>query len=269
MEKGEKQFDLVFMDMHMPVMDGLEAAAKILELNTGVPVVAMTANIMTDDREVYRTSGMVGYVGKPFTSQELWRCLMKFFTPVDWSAEDKARTASEDDGLRYKLINNFLRHNSDIFSEITSALDAGDIKMAHRLAHTLKGNAGQLDKTSLLQAAGDVEERLKGGKYLVTPMQLDRLNTELKATIAEFEMLISESARQAANTSEKPLDAAMILMLLDELEPLLKESDSECMELIDRLRLVPGSDRLIQQIEEFDFKGAIESLAEIKSGLGI
>jgi PAS domain S-box-containing protein len=76
-EKGKKQFDLIFMDMHMPVMDGLEAAAKIIELDTGVPMVAMTANIMSDDRELYKASGMTDCVGKPFSSQELWHCLVK------------------------------------------------------------------------------------------------------------------------------------------------------------------------------------------------
>ncbi|MCL2270899.1 MAG: ATP-binding protein, partial [Treponema sp.] len=74
-ENGGKQFDLIFMDMHMPVMDGLEAAEKILELNTGIPIIAMTANIMSNDREIYRMSGMNDCVGKPFSSQELWRCL--------------------------------------------------------------------------------------------------------------------------------------------------------------------------------------------------
>ena len=82
LEKGVKMFDLIFMDMHMPVMDGLDAAAKILELDTKVPIVAMTANIMANDREIYKRSGINDCVGKPFTSQELWRCLVKYFTPA-------------------------------------------------------------------------------------------------------------------------------------------------------------------------------------------
>jgi CheY-like chemotaxis protein len=77
-ESGEPQFDLIFMDIHMPVMDGLEAAAEIIKLNTGIPIVAMTANVMSGDEELYRKSGMNDCVGKPFTSQELWRCLMRY-----------------------------------------------------------------------------------------------------------------------------------------------------------------------------------------------
>ena len=80
-EKKQKQFDLVFMDMHMPIMDGLEASARIMELNIGIPIVALTANIIYNDKEIYKKNGMNDCVGKPFTSQELWSCLMKYFTP--------------------------------------------------------------------------------------------------------------------------------------------------------------------------------------------
>ncbi|MCL2265794.1 MAG: ATP-binding protein [Treponema sp.] len=86
LEKGEKLFDLIFMDMHMPVMDGIEASLEILKLNAGIPMVAMTANIMSDDLEIYKSCGMDDCLGKPFTSQELWHCLLKYFTPV---AENK------------------------------------------------------------------------------------------------------------------------------------------------------------------------------------
>ncbi|MCL2211780.1 MAG: ATP-binding protein [Treponema sp.] len=80
-EKNEKLFDLIFMDMHMPVMDGLEASMHITEMNIGIPIVAMTANVIYNDKEIYKKNGMNDCVGKPFTSQELWRCLMKYLTP--------------------------------------------------------------------------------------------------------------------------------------------------------------------------------------------
>jgi len=82
-QKGEKPFDLILMDMFMPVMDGVEAASEILALNTGTPIVAMTANVMASDLENYKKQGMVDYISKPFTSQELWRVLLKYFAPVN------------------------------------------------------------------------------------------------------------------------------------------------------------------------------------------
>jgi len=90
MNYGEKQFDLILMDIHMPVMDGLEASAKIIELKQGIPIIAMTANIMSGDWDIYEKSGMNGCVGKPFTSQELWRCLLKYLSPLGASAANGA-----------------------------------------------------------------------------------------------------------------------------------------------------------------------------------
>jgi len=83
LRKGEPQFDLILMDIYMPIMDGLEATEKIHRFKTGVPIVAMTANIMTNDRDLYLSLGMSDCVSKPFTSQELWRCLLKYIKPVD------------------------------------------------------------------------------------------------------------------------------------------------------------------------------------------
>jgi CheY-like chemotaxis protein len=190
MQKGEKQFDLIFMDMHMPVMDGLEATEKILELKTGVPIVAMTANIMSHDRELYKESGMDGYVGKPFTSQELWRCLMKYFTPINGQEEDKTKSEQADEKLQQDLINVFVNSNRDKHKEIVNAIITGDIKLAHRLAHTIKSNAAQLGKTALQKAADDIENALVDEINNVTRQELDIFGKELAAVIAELESLI-------------------------------------------------------------------------------
>jgi PAS domain S-box-containing protein len=185
-EKGKKQFDLIFMDMHMPVMDGLEAAAKIIELDTGTPIVAMTANIMSDDRELYKTSGMSDCVGKPFSSQELWRCLLKYLTPTDSGAVPRNARLDNDMELDNSMKMLFVKYNQNKFEDIDNALKAGEIKLAHRLAHTLKSNAGQLGKTNLQQAAALVEQQLKGGENLVTPQQMAALETELNAALSQF-----------------------------------------------------------------------------------
>jgi len=84
---GEKQFDLIFMDINMPVMDGITATTEILQLDTGVPIIAVTANIMREDVERYYKTGMNDCLGKPFTSLELWRCLVKYIKPVSWQHE--------------------------------------------------------------------------------------------------------------------------------------------------------------------------------------
>ena len=262
MLKGEKQFDLIFMDMHMPVMDGLEASAKILEMNTGIPIVALTANVMSHDREVYKKSGMVDYVGKPFTSQELWRCLMKFFTPTNWKTEDKTQFEKSEDELQNKLINNFVTNNRDKFSEIMDAVNTDDIKLAYRLVHTLKSNAAQLGKTLLQQAAEDVEYQLKSGENKTTSGLMSALEKELIAVIAELETLVCKHSEV-----QESLDIPQALELLDELEPMLKDSDPECLTHVNRLRSIPGSGELVRQMEDFSFKLAAEILTDLRKKL--
>ena len=110
-EKTGRQFDLVLMDIYMPVMDGLEAATQILAFDPDIPVVAMTANVMADDRDIYYSKGMKDIVGKPFTSQELWRCLMKYLEPVKLEHEDAAESLLADNELHQRLIRSFLRNN--------------------------------------------------------------------------------------------------------------------------------------------------------------
>ena len=79
---NSKPFDLILMDIYMPVMDGLDAAKRILDLDENAKILAMTANVMPDDREIYKRRGMIDCVGKPFTSQELWACLLKYLEPI-------------------------------------------------------------------------------------------------------------------------------------------------------------------------------------------
>jgi len=188
-DNNEKQFDLIFMDMHMPVMDGLEASEKIKELQTGVPIVAMTANIMFNDREIYKNSGMIECVGKPFTSQELWRCLMKYFTPKIPGSDYKNTKLEASLEFQRKLQELFVKGNLNKYQEIVDALEADDIVLAHRLAHSLKGDAGNVGKIILQKAATDVEQNLKNGKKLVSAEQLSILKMELDIVLNEFKAI--------------------------------------------------------------------------------
>jgi len=265
MLKGEKQFDLIFMDIHMPVMDGPEAAETILALNTGVPIVAMTANIMSDDKKFYHIHGMNDCVGKPFTSQELWQCLMKYFVPVTWDKEDAAFREQADNDMQQKLINNFVRSNSSKFIEILTALNDDDIKLAHRLAHTLKNNAGQLKKTALQKISEEIEKCLKGGGNNVSPNQMVILESELNAALTELAPLVSQSSQLTPDKETLPIEEAC--ELINKLEPLLENSNIECLAFINDLRMIPGSEGLIRYMENIDFVPAYKLLAELKKKL--
>jgi len=260
-DKGDKQYDLIFMDIHMPVMDGLEAASMIFEFDEKIPIVAMTANIMYNDREIYISRGMNDCIGKPFTSQELWRCLMKYFKPVTWRKDNAALRWQTDMELHQKLINNFVKCNNGIINEINNALKTDEIALAHRLVHTLKSNAGQLKKIFLQNAAIEVESRLKNERNNVTPQQLENLETELNKVLEELTPLVREPEY---NIAAELMNEEEAVKTLDKLQILLDDSNVECLSFIGSLQMIPGSGELIQQIENFDFKPALITLAGLK-----
>jgi signal transduction histidine kinase/DNA-binding response OmpR family regulator len=260
MENGEKPFDLIFMDIHMPIMDGLEAADKISDLQTGTPIVAMTANIMTNDRSTYKAHGMVDCIGKPFTSQELWICLSKYFTPLQRKIVSQQEKTQEEI-FQSQLQSYFVKDNSNKYNEIKSALDSGTIKLAYRLAHSLKSNAGLIGKTKLAKYAADIETLLRDGKNLVTDKNMKLLEGELGLILKELTPLLEEPA---PIPPVKALDRLSALALLEKLEPLLKQGDASSIDFIHPLRGIDGSEKLIQEIDDFEFKSAIDTLAELK-----
>ena len=186
---------------------------------------------------------------------------MKYFKPVTWNKESAAERQQSDNALRQKLINNFVKNNTGKYKEITDAIKAEDLKLAHRLVHTLKSNAGQLDKKFLQKAAEDVEKPLKEGKLDIDPKQLEVLRKELNDALAELSPQVRETVRSVAGKLENTEEARK---WLDELEVLLDDGDTECLSYIENLQKIPGSEELIHQIENFDFQPAIKTIAELR-----
>ena len=184
MQKGEKPFDLVFMDIFMPVMDGLEAATKITALGTGTPIVAVTANIIAGELEKYRNNGMPDCLGKPFTSQELWRILLKYLTPVQ--APGARADEQNDIEMQEKYRMSFLKHNRTTYADIKEAIAAGDLDLAHRLSHSLKGNAGLIGNVKLQKTAADVEKLILSKTLPIPDELMSLLESELSQVLEEL-----------------------------------------------------------------------------------
>jgi len=261
-EKNEKPFDLIFMDMFMPVMDGMEAAAQIMAMNTGTPIVAMTANVMVSELEKYKRAGMPDCLGKPFTSQELWRMLLTYLAPVGSDPISGVVDENEEhEELQKKLRINFFNDNQTIHTEILAAVAAGDTKLAHRLAHSLKGSAGLIGKTALKNAAAEVEALLKEGLASVWENKMNILTTELMSVLDELRAMFAEPV---VREQPRALSAEQTLTLLARLEPMLESNNTDCMDLLHELRAVPGAEALLKQIDNFDFKSAARTLIELK-----
>jgi CheY-like chemotaxis protein len=253
------------MDIQMPVMDGIEAASKITAL-TGTPIVAMTANIMSHEREIYAKSGMTDYLGKPFTSAELVRCLLKYLKPAGTEAAAGIGQAGDPDEvdirLKKRFESNFLNNGPLAYREIREAVNAGDKEKAYRLAHTLAGNAALIDRAKLRHIASSIEKLLKDG--VVPPEEhFTLLKDELDAVIKE----ITKNQEQPAGTKEQKTtgneeapDPQRARSLLDNLETMLKERNPQCITLLDDIRAIAGTEDIIRDVENFDFKPAINKI---------
>jgi CheY-like chemotaxis protein/nitrogen-specific signal transduction histidine kinase len=276
-KNNEKPFDLIFMDIHMPVMDGLEATRELEKLGCTSPIVALTANIMVNHKEAYREHGMPGFIAKPFTTSELWACLLKYLDPVRKEAEESDQVKEAETKRRIKILRDFVSDHTNTFSDIEAAINSGDYKTAHRLVHTLKGLAALLEKKQLRDAAFVIERGLavragfEGDEEECTREQLDTLKAELAYVIDESIPLINATDKKAIQDVKKPenkaaakADAGRATDVLDKLEPLLKSGNSKALKFIDELHEVAGAERLIKQIEDYDFLQAHKTLIKLR-----
>jgi HPt (histidine-containing phosphotransfer) domain-containing protein len=218
---------------------------------------------MVHDKLIYKERGMNDCLGKPFSAQELWRCLVKYFEPISWQEDDQTQRVKTENELQRKLINTFVKNNTHKFEEIKETISKGDIKTAHRLAHTLKGNAGQLNKILLQRAAKEVESLLKDGENLVTPALMNSLEIELAAVLAELTPL----ADIVVMGDVDYMNAEAATRLLDKLTPIISDSDPECLSYIDELRRIKESGELIRLLDDFDFKAAAAELVTLRGKL--
>ena len=261
MNKGEKPFDLIFMDIHMPVMDGLEAASKISAMGAKTPIVALTANVMVNNLTLYKTSGMIECLGKPFTTQDLYKCLLRYMTPLNFAVTEKYRRDLSDEKLQYALKLNFVQSNQTTCAEIQQAMTEGDLNLAHRLAHTLKSNAGTLDEKRLWEAAVVVESMLKSKENLPTDEQMRVLGIELNSVLEKYSPMLGDD-----HPTPRPqiVDETKIRELIDRLEPMLANQNLACMEMLGDIRAIPGTKELVRQIEDFEFEQAVLTLEHFK-----
>ena len=191
--------------------------------------------------------------------------------------------------LQSGLLKLFYKTNQKKCEEIINALNVGDIKTAHILVHSLKSNAGQIGKTSLQKTASSIELLLKDGVNQVTEEQMKQLENELSAVLSQIESEFPEEESRAGSinndAADKPLQAAGGNDLLDEsaarelidnLEAMLKMGSSDSLKLIDKIRCLPDTTnkadnelklKLIQQIDDFEFTQAMDTLAKVKENL--
>ncbi|MDM8553233.1 response regulator [Desulfococcaceae bacterium HSG7] len=282
-------FDLVFMDLEMPEMDGYEASQIIRRDGrfADMPIIAMTAHAMSGVRKKCLDAGMNDHLSKPIDPPELIAALVRWIKPKiketpdlrnrvfpknpiskrpissnglpqqmpDLDIDTALKRLGGNRKLLKKLLVNFADDYSDITDTLRKALDKGDIEYIRRTAHTIKGVAGNIGADKLSEVAAELETASVNG--FPDDEIINHFETVLNRTTASAGTLKTEPPKAPAAVSDLSLksdtDREKLASLLSELDGYLEHGQFKAAQLIDILKpLLSGP----------DFRAQLERLEE-------
>ena len=282
-------FDVILMDVHMPVMDGLDATRQIRHREDGarppVPIIAMTASVMPSEQRRCFDAGMTDFIAKPIDFGALFR-LIETVVPADLGeAADPATTAScrevqdlprlagidtaegmrrWNDAVHYRAaLISFGARYTDIADRLGALHAAGDWQAACQLAHALKGVAGNLAVSEVARIAAAIDEALQARRGEGVQDQIGGLAAAMAVAATSIDLLQREHCNHAPSVApgpEHPASLAAVKPALEELLATLETDDPGTVEpVLDRLSgsLSPTeAAHLRGLVEEFEFEEA-------------
>ncbi|WP_052700064.1 PAS domain S-box protein [Methylocucumis oryzae] len=285
-----KHYDLILMDMQMPVMDGLEATRQIrlLPAYGSIPIIAMTANAFEEDKQQCMIAGMNDFLSKPFDPDMLFSVLIRWIPKpskmqanstepqIELSILTNSPQLNVDNGLRsfsgkqekyLEFLKRFLTIHANDASLIETMLANGDREAARRQAHSLKGVAALLGLEQVRESALTLEQELKLPESVSDiGMLIAGLSEAIKTgeiTIRKIMTGHQADAPKLINQLELKQRIVMLesSLLTNNLEAInvWREIEPQLSEIINNERL----ENLRQQLEQYDLPAALENLRSI------
>ena len=266
------RFDLVLMDIQMPVMDGLTATRKIRSMVQfkQLPIIAMTANAMVGDREISLQAGMNDHINKPIDVKELYNAIehhtansiteservlegehiniapkidqnvINLLTDIGLNVKDALARLSDDMNLYQSLLRKFVTRQQDMGRSFTSLLTRQDIEGLITEIHSIKGLLGNLGATSLYETCIEIELQLKS--KVINKSFVESFITQLSTFIDQLTEVANQiSALNTDDSTTQKTENAPEMSLeerqekISHLVTLLDEHDTESIELIGEL----------------------------------
>jgi PAS domain S-box-containing protein len=287
-EKG--RFDLILMDMQMPVMNGLDATRAIRSMPHGdqLPIVAMTANVFEEDRKHCIEAGMNDFLGKPVNPDMLRQCLAKHLgaapaqSPCTAIAPESGRESLEvlnpQAGMTnfsgktesyHRILKRFIEMHLDDDAKIEEALNSGDQDDAARVAHSLKGSSATLGVDRVHACAAMLERDIRAGKSLPDlENALADLREEIIAAYTIIRAVAGESKPETASITQdeliqlRGLLARMSWLLMDD-NPEVIEVGQEAGPLLAKALGRENIREFTTLVEAYDFPTALELLRRL------
>jgi signal transduction histidine kinase/DNA-binding response OmpR family regulator len=302
---ANNDYDLIFMDIQMPDLDGLEVTRRIRERHgaADLPIVAMTAHALSEDRRKSLDAGMNDHMTKPIDPEELLALLIKWGNPKRGGdapapapqVEDRA-AARQDIAFHFaeidhraglarcmgsasaylKLLRLFHQEYSGFGGQCEECATRGEYGQVRHLAHAIKGPAGSIGAARLQAAANDLEQALRDRGTGLDNRLVASFRQALEAVVADIAPVLprEESAMAEASPSVFDSDLGMGQKLLEKLRDCLDKNDPEAAALLPafgsmrtRPELSDEWGRLHAHIGNFDFDNALEALNNIEKWL--
>jgi len=249
-----KHFDLILMDIQMPVMDGITATQHIRAEKSlqSIPIIAMTANAMTSDYEKSIAAGMNDHLSKPIEMDKLIATLNRWLgidlsiknAPISkasafpntlepFDLEKASKLSNDNNELLHRLLLSFAKRYQDAPKQLREFIDTKNFTEIEHLAHSLKGVAGTLAAQELKEAASALEIAVRNHRYDEIENLFNRLVIELNPAIQATKSLPALS--YAVKETDMNLSVNELTMLLTEIRATLNTKQLKALDIFSNL----------------------------------
>lgn len=279
--QNPEKFDLILMDIQMPLMDGYEATRLIREQDNDIPIIALTANAMKEDITKTQKAGMNDHLNKPIDFEKFYRTLLRYIHVKDAEASQELPAATEDQKARITLpeftlvdVAGGLKNmggNKTLYQKIVWTfkndyarlnLEKLDDDRFKRTIHTIKGLSANIGASALHDLAKIMDETQDR-------TMVHKFHDALEQVIWEIEEKMPEINLE--RPSPVPLPAGKDRDLLDRLKAAIRSMQpvqyTPLLEEISRYRFPDETNDILSRVraalDEYDFEHALKIIAEI------
>jgi len=197
----EEKIDLILMDLHMPILNGYEAAKEIRKMSTSVPIVAMTADVILGVKEKCEESGIYHYVSKPFDPDRFIQTIKEIILENEEESIQESTVLDQTAGLKNiggdlevyrQILKTYLEENQETVEKLSLAIDEKRYADAAQIVHKVKGSSGSIGAKELHTVSMELQKALIEEKEDEIQPLKDRFSGLLRKLIEEIDRFQAE-----------------------------------------------------------------------------